>query len=580
MKFSLAKRIGFSGLALVLSLLTAEAAFRVAGFQGEVDRTVSWCREHALNRPPFFVPTEIAGTHAYVPLIEGQPRPFPVEKSPNTKRIFAFGGSAVHGYGFTRAGAWPDKLEEQLASAWPGQRIEVVNAGAIAWSSQQLLSLVKDVLDNYEPDALVVVSGNNELLEWFDARKYLPPEALSGWVNSIKRARLLRKSRLYQWLNARIDEDAGRWGQTEFSDDEALPWKERARMSDADRDFAVQSYRWNLSRILTEAAKADVPVVLGTVPVNWLESPASFEFADAPQDAHREVLQQILTDLREGRTAEADRKLASLLDDVPEALFAYEAGRLARELGQSERAKKWLAEAIRLDENPHRALPEINRTVRELASRADAFLDIESLLMATSDDGILDTHQVYDYCHLRPSSHSHVAEALAQLFVEEIWPSSEPLEPAQAGDHPLDSWLGEGVRGDEGGYSPNPGRDRFEWWKSAQEKTRETPKSAQAWLEVARAVWHTFHGICGENRGPCLPEAWVSLEVARRVDPENCAVQAAQARLAYSLRLEGTGALLNTANACNPDDERTAWYRRRWLTEEAPANLTGPDLKE
>ena len=87
----------------------------------------------------------------------------------------------------------------------------MINAGAIAWSSQQILTLVKDVLENYEPDAIVVVSGNNELLEWFDARKYLPPDSLSRWVSSIKRARLLRKSRLYQWLNARIDDDAGRW---------------------------------------------------------------------------------------------------------------------------------------------------------------------------------------------------------------------------------------------------------------------------------------------------------------------------------------------------------------------------------
>lgn len=567
-------------LALVLSFLSVEVGFRLAGFQGEVDRTVSWCREHALNRPPFFSPTEVAGTRAYVPLIEGQPRPFPVEKPPNTKRIFALGGSAVHGYGFTRAGAWPDKLEEQLALAWPGQRIEVVNAGAIAWSSQQLLSLTKDVLQNYEPDAIILVSGNNELLEWFDARKYLPPAALSRWVSSIKRSRLLRRSRLYQWVSARVDEDGGRWGQTEFSDDEALPWSERARMTDSDRRFAVQSYRWNVSRILEEAASADVPVILGTVPVNWAEAPASFEFSDAPEDSHRVRLQQILTLVREERGEEADRLLSELLAELPEAIFAHEVGRLARELGQIERARRWLEEAIRLDENPHRALPAINDTIRDLADQADAFVDIEVLLSKRSADGILDFKQVYDYCHLRPGAHSEVALALARVFTEEIWPGGRILPSADPGVHPLDGWLGEGVRGDDGGYSPNPGRDRFEWWKAAQASTQEDPESAQAWLEVARVVWHTFHGICGENRGPCLPEAEVALNVAYELDSEDCAVQAARARQAYALRLEHTGTLLEEAISCDPGDQRTAWYRQRWLSEGQGSGSVRADLKE
>lgn len=569
MKFSLARRIGFSALALVLALVTAEVGIRLSGFQGETDRTVSWCREHALNRPPFFSATEVSGTRVYVPLIEGQPRPFPVEKSENTLRIFAFGGSAVHGYGFTRPGAWPDKLEEQLALAWPGQRVEVINAGAIAWSSQQILTLVKDVLQNYEPDAIVVVSGNNELLEWFDARKYLPPDSLSRWVSSIKRARLLRKSRLYQWLNARIDDDAGRWGQTEFSDDEALPWEERARMGDGDRAFAVDSFRQNLSRILAEAAAADVPVVLGTVPVNWAEAPAQFEFSDAPEPKHRELLQQILNAVREGRGEEADRQLVELLEEMPEAVFAHEVGRLAREMGQTERARRWLREAIRLDENPHRALPEINDTIRAMSEDAAGFLDIERLLESESGDGILDFHQVYDYCHLRPSAHSRVAEGLARVFVDEIWSGGRIQESAPAGRHPLDSWLGGGVLGDQGGYSPNPGRDRFDWWKSAQAATHESPESPEAWLHLARVVWHTFHGLCGENRGPCFPEAQVALDVAHRLGPQSCAVQAARGRQAYALNLQQTGTLLENALACDPTDSRTAWYQQRWVSERA-----------
>ena len=567
MTLSLAKRGAFSALFSLLVLAGVECGFRVSGYHGEVDRTVSWCREHALNRPPFFARAEVGGIEAYVPMIEGQPRPFPVKKAPNTKRVFAFGGSAVHGYGFTRVGSWPDKLEERLALAWPGERVEVINAGAIAWSSQQLLSLVKDVLEHYEPDALVVVSGNNELLEWFDARKYLPPRELSGWVSAIQRARRFRKSRIYQWLNSKIGEDAGRWGQTEFSDDEALPWEERARMSDSDRDYALDAFRWNIGRILEEAREVDVPVILGTVPVNWMQSPASFEFSDAPDEGHQEELREVLQLIRDGSIEEAERILGRLMKEMPEALFAYEAGRLAREMGQTEHARRWLGEAIRLDENPHRALPAINEAIRDLATDAHGFIDIEELLEAESMDGILDGTQIYDYCHLRPDAHTLVADALAEIFVRDVWQKGVVSPGVAVTSTHIDGWLGEGVNGNRDGFSPNPGRDRLAWWKDAQAATSTEPESAQRWLDLARVVWHTFHGICGESRAPCLPEALVALEVAHEMDPMNCDVQSARGRVAYALGDDRAEHWLSQAVACNSEDRRSAWYLERWTAE-------------
>jgi lysophospholipase L1-like esterase len=563
MKISISKRIGFSVLVSLFLLGGTECGLRLAGYHGDVDRRVSWCREQSKNEPPFFIPQQSGSTLAYAPRFEGQPRPFPVHKASNTRRIFVFGGSAVHGYGFTRPGAWPDQLEERLALAWPGVRVEVINAGAIAWSSQQLLIFIKDVLANYEPDAIVIASGNNELLEWFDARKYLPEESLGRWVKQIRWGVRLRRFRLYRLLTARFGGQAGHWGQTEFSDDEALDWSERARMKDADRDFAVERYRANLNRILEEAGRANVPVVLGTVPVNWMEMPGEFAFADAFGDTERARVAAAERSLQEGELEAADRQIENLMAEWPEASFAYRYGRKARELGLSERARKWLAEAIRLDENPHRALPAVNQVVRDLAGKADGFVDIQGILEAGQPDGILDSKVVYDYCHLRPGSHGLVADAVADLLVTDLWPEGNPVAaPVPLSVH-FDGWLGEGVDGDRGGYSPNPGRDRKRWWAAAKESVEERPEDVASWLGLGRVNWHIFHGQCGPQRAPCLPEVATALDQAIRVDSKCCEAWANRGLVAYASGEDKAVELLEHALECEPADARTAWYLKR-----------------
>jgi lysophospholipase L1-like esterase len=563
MKQSLAKRIGFSALAGLLVLGGAECGLRAGGYHGDVDRRVSWCREQSKNDPPFFLPQQSGTALAYAPRFEGQPRPFPVAKAPNTRRIFVFGGSAVHGYGFTRPGAWPDKLEERLALAWPGVRVEVINAGAIAWSSQQLLNLIKDVLANYEPDAILIASGNNELLEWFDARKYLPEKDLRRWVKRIRRGVVLRRFRLYRLLTARFGGKAGHWGQTVFSDDEALPWAQRARMTEADREFAVARYRANIHRILQEAERSNVPVVLGTVPVNWMEMPGEFAFAGAFGETERARIAGLERRLQDGDLKEADRLMKALMREWPEASFAYRYGRMARELGQVERARKWLQEAIRLDENPHRALPAINRVIRDLAGSAAGFVDIQLLLENGQPDGILDSNVVYDYCHLRPSAHAQVAELMAGVLTTQIWPGGQTTRsPVPLSSH-FDAWLGEGVDGDRGGYSPNPAKDRKAWWVGAKALSVERPKDVASWAALGRINWHIFHGQCGPDRGPCLPEVAMALDQAIQVDPEQCSAWANRGRLAYAADEAEASAMLTRAVACDPRDARSAWYLER-----------------
>jgi hypothetical protein len=205
-----------------------------------------------------------------------------------------------------------------------------------------------------------------------------------------------------------------------------------------------------------------------------------------------------------------------------------------------------------------------------MAEDAQGFVDLEALLDGEQPDGILDSAVVYDYCHLRPSAHGRVAQAMGEILVQQIWPDGQLSEAPAANPEHFDAWLGEGVEGDRGGYSPNPGRDRKRWWLEARERTENGPTEAQDWMNLARVNWHSFHGQCGPERGPCLPDGIAALDRALALRPGECAALANRGRIAYALGDRAAGSILRRAVGCRPEDLRSRWYLERVLAESVP----------
>ena len=546
------KRLAFALIPLALAALLVEGGLRLAGFTGNPDRTVSWCREHARAEPPFFVEEELGGVVAHTPLLEAQPQPFAPEKPPGTRRLFAFGGSAVHGYGFTRPGAWPDLLEERLAGAWD-EDVQVVNTGVIAWSSQQVLGLVKDVVAHHEPDALLIYSGNNELLEWFDARRYLPPDELERWVRALTWARRLRAFRSYRLLSGLLgDVGVGHWGQTEFTDDEELPWPTRGRLDARARAFAEAGYRYHLGRIVEVAEAAGVPVLVSTVAVNWDDAPGEFDFgAPRPREV-QEALGEADAALSEGRDPSDAFERAHAL--WPEASTWHSRAQILRRHGLPEEALEAYREAVLRDENPHRAPPWVNDVIREL----DGVVLIEGAeaLAGASTDGIVDWEQIYDHCHPTPTAHGRLADAFADALTSEVWPGEPRSAPAPDADHP-DAWLGQGVEETGGHYVRDPGSERAAWWAAS------VADGPEAWLQRGTLAWHTFHGDCERGRLPCLADAFDAWERAADAPETACRAAAALGRGWFWLDRPLARSWLDRALACDPGDLRSAWYRGR-----------------
>lgn len=90
---------------------------------------------------------------------------FQIPKPAGAFRIFAVGESSTFGWkGVTsHEQAWPAVLEAKLQAAYPGRRIEVVNAGVPGYTSiEQRINFMLRI-SRLQPDAILIYHGNNDL---------------------------------------------------------------------------------------------------------------------------------------------------------------------------------------------------------------------------------------------------------------------------------------------------------------------------------------------------------------------------------------------------------------------------------
>jgi lysophospholipase L1-like esterase len=517
----LARRLLFAAVVSSGLLGLTELGLRLAGVEAHADRRVSWCREHIVPSPPFFPTAEVDGLAYRVARTESQPHPWPALKRPGTRRILALGGSAVHGYGFTRAYAWPDRLEEHLAGAWGGVPVEVLNLGTVAWSSQQLLELTKHALVELEPDAIVVMSGNNELLEWLGARRYLPPEELRAWVTGVTWSRRLRSLALYNALADKVEASSGAWGQTEISDDDSLPVEDQGLLTEADRAFAERNFRHDLGRIRELSEDHGVPLVVVAPPVNLEYAPPEWPGTDNA------------------------------------ASRAYARAQELHEQGEPASAVELYWQALEQDPSPNRVLPRVRQAA--LDQDATATLDGHAVLEATTLDGVVGWSEVFDHCHPNEGSHEVLAQAIAEVLVEQVFPGGQVQQPPPLTG--LDAWSGR----QGGDYLRDPETEKRRMLEAARAAAVDAPSQ----LHLGAVVWHTVNGLCPEGRGPCVDEALSALRAASRADPGSCEAWAGLGRIGFAIDHPETRGWLDQALACDPQDARSAWYRQR-LSRRSP----------
>ncbi len=127
---------------------------------------------------PYFTLDRASGL--YRPTREGgSARAFEASKPANVLRIFLVGGSIAQMY------HGENDLVPTLERATPGRRVEFINCGMAGYDSPREQLLVREVL-NYQPDAVILMSGHNETLTlpWVPRWKLQTNEFLQKFARS------------------------------------------------------------------------------------------------------------------------------------------------------------------------------------------------------------------------------------------------------------------------------------------------------------------------------------------------------------------------------------------------------------
>ncbi len=372
---------------------------------------------------------------------EFEPFVFPEVKAEKTVRIVALGESAVQGtpdgaYSFSRI------LSRLLESAYPGLRFEVINTGMTAINSHAILPIAEALL-RYQPDAVVVYMGNNEVVGPYGAGT-----VLSGWTpyrRLIRTGLGLRRYRLGQWLSAVLSKPSPEvlrgWGGMQMFVDHQVA------ADDPRLEGVYEHYQANLEDLCKVATKAGAKVLLCTVGSNLRDCPpfASAHKAGLTESQLVEWKRQFdagvqLEQKDQLAEAAAAYQTAWGIDDG-HAETAFRRGRCAERQQDFAAAGQWYRQARQLDTLRFRADDRINGIIREQAAGGTnvSLVDTAAILEHASPNGLTGRELFYEHVHMTFAGNYVVARAIFEALGERLTvlkgrSSGAPLSEAQCSE--------------------------------------------------------------------------------------------------------------------------------------------------
>lgn len=339
----------------------------------------------------------------------------PGELPREARRVFVLGGSAPLGYPY----AYEDSFARRLDLTLPDH--VVANVGQAGWTSGQVLGAARRVLRSFEPDVLVIYSGNNEWIRWAPQ----PRGVDLAWQERLAISRALAAA---LWLGHRMRARRPPPADTSPIEGWRHAFAHPDRRLDVDgwrrqRRAHLAAFREHLSAIRDEARAAGARVIFCTVPFNYRLSP-SFKHpqpdAFDPDTAERvrALTAEAAESLEADHPAEALSRLDSAiaLDDEP-ALLHHMRGAALEALGRPGDAEEAYARSRDAMVGNLGARLGVNRVIREVARGEGAtLLDLRRRFDAREHarGGHFNAHLIHDDCHPTPEGHRLIAEELAR----------------------------------------------------------------------------------------------------------------------------------------------------------------------
>jgi len=316
----------------------------------------------------------------YVPVREyHKSQLFTAKKSSDTIRIFILGGSVVRDLVVT-------KFENVLTRLSPGKNFEVINCGIGGYDSYRVYLVAREII-NYNPDLLIVLSGNNE---------FYNPVKINLSIYYFNK--FLRKSCAY----------------SKFQD--LLKSWHRGKSSMNYNQKRLDNYRRNIQNIVREANMKGIPIILCTIPVDIRDCPPRIE-----RPLNKLFLRGLLN-LHEDNYNKAIVNFRKFLNANPQDTFGYYfLGRVYDKMKKFRKARLYYLKSLELDSSYSRAAPIINKIIRRICIKKDIVLaDIEKAFIDKVPYGLLGGEQFKDNCHWYKEYYNLMFETILKKFFKII----------------------------------------------------------------------------------------------------------------------------------------------------------------
>ncbi len=334
---------------------------------------------------------------------------FPKEKAPGARRIFVLGESSTLGFPFGDQGSYAYFLKLGLNQLDPGRTYQVINLGAFGFASYRILRVFKEVL-HYQPDLIIVMTGQNEFLE---KREY----------GASKTALFLQQKfsrfKIYCLLKTIVLKINPVQKRRLLSAD--VKW-EKMSADPKTRAQALEHFRYNLEQMVRLASEQKVPLLFLTAPSNLKDFPPYHslhrqDLAGPDREKWQGDFDRAQNLVSENQCREAIPVLENLVKlDGEYAENWYLLGRCDFEQGDYEGARAAFTSALEKDAWQVRALPEFNEAVLELGSEKAWVLDLAKIFDEQSPGGIPGDNLFFDHCHPRLEAQGMIArEIMARL---------------------------------------------------------------------------------------------------------------------------------------------------------------------
>ncbi|HUG71609.1 MAG TPA: tetratricopeptide repeat protein [Pirellulaceae bacterium] len=362
---------------------------------------------------------------------------FQVVKPANTVRIMSLGGSTTYGHPYDNRLSYNAWLEARLNAANPESTWEVVNCGGISYASYRLAKLMEELVE-YEPDIVLVYTGQNEFLEertYRELRNQNPIVAKAIAIGAKFRtfgllSRMLHRqpgsSPSESLLAAEVDTILERYGPEAYERDDRM------------HEQVVEHFRFSLQRIVSLARGTGAEVIL-IPPASNLRDFSPF------RSQHYELslaeVRRYERAIKSARSEEdPDLALAQLETAVgidaryAEGLFEY--ARALLNAGESQKAREYFVRAKDEDVCPLRAPEAISNAMREVAEATGvAIVDFPVLVdercRAEFGYAIPGSESFLDHVH--PNTAVHRALGY-ELYERVVAAKRQPLRPLTTGE--------------------------------------------------------------------------------------------------------------------------------------------------